>query len=195
MIQYFILLFILNGTGENIIDTCNELELFVDEKWMVLNSTEKENLIICRVIHSLELTPKQVNWLNGSEMNWSNFHNKTVDEFIQKLELFQTYGIKNTLDIESDTSMRDSLPPPMWGTIEFYYIDNSEVRVFSQDYKIGKFGLFYENDNLSEKSLQKLSQKNCHDDLYPFQNIRSNTVCVFPESIDPLLERGYLVIK
>ena len=191
MIEDLILLFVLNGTSDEIITTCNQV--YDESTWLSLSPSDKEQMNLCRIIDELDLSKKDVDWLNGPKLDWTNYANQTSYDFITHLGLYRNYGVKDTLRIEAVSSLRDSLPPGMASNISFDYMLSDKKGHFDEKVEVRITGVH----------LTLKQQKNAHLDpsemycsteqlVLGFKKTNGDAVCVFEKSIPKLIERGWL---
>ena len=187
MILLFFLLFALQGSSASEwIDSCNSQFLEYEEQLQEINP----DVHFCRAVLDLDLEKDDVEKL-GKDLNWFNYLMMTSQEYVDNLEIFQKYGIKDTLLIYPSLGTRDSLPPSMESQISFNYTDGKTTKKFDQRFSIHPF---------IESHIQPLrdnpTDKNEKDiQLEEWQNIRGKTVKIFPASVEPLLLRGYFEQK
>lgn len=190
MIEYFILLFVLNGTSDELITSCNEV--YDPNSWDNLSLDDKKQLTICRIIHELNLTKKDLDWLNGTKLDWRNYANQTSYDFVTHLDLYKNYGIKNTLQIEAVSSLRDSLPPGMSSHISFDYMINDKKGHFDERVEIRITGVHL---TLKQQKTAHLdpSEMYCSTEQFVlgFKRTNGEAVCLFTTSIPKLIERGW----
>ena len=191
MIEYLVLLFVLNGTSDQMVTTCSEV--YDENTWSSLSPSDKEQLNLCRIIDELNLSKKDVEWLKGPILNWTNYANQTSYDFITHLDLYQNYGIKDTLRIEAVSSLRDSLPPGMASHISFDYMMYDKKGHFDERVEIRIAGVHLTLKQQKDAYLDP-SKMYCVTDQFTlgFKRTSGEAVCVFTKSTPKLIERGWL---
>ncbi len=78
---------------------------------------------------------KQLDWLNGANLDWKNFAQMASNEYASTIPEFKD-GIKETLRVDSFVSNRASFPPPMSASISFDYTKYSQIRHYDEKFTI-----------------------------------------------------------
>jgi hypothetical protein len=190
MIEYLVLLFVLNGTSEQIMTVCNEV--YDKDTWSSLTPSNKEQLNLCRIIDELNLSKKDVDWLNGPKLDWINYANQSSYDFITHLDLYKNYGIKDTLQIKAVSSLRDSLPPGMASHISFDYTMNGKKGHFDEQIEVRITGVHLTLKQQKNAHLDP-SEMYCNTEQFTlaFKRTSGEAVCVYTKSILKLIERGW----
>jgi hypothetical protein len=193
MLHLLILLFILNGTYADIIDTCNVV--YDADVWYDLSDEEKQEIFLCRVIAELNFNEKEIEWLNGTSLDWYNFAQKASEDYVNNLALFREHGIKESLIIDSWATSRDSLPPPMGTTISFDYVIDAETKYYEETFQIGSKGVMVAK-SLSPNKQFKLGiptdEVQCKEGFVLIIKASNGLpACVKPASKEKLIERGW----
>lgn len=200
MIELLLLLFVLQGnTPTEWIDSCSDFDVKLDD-FTVENQYDptqqsSRDIVFCKVILDLNLDEHDVEKL-GRNLDWSNYANQTSIEYMNNWVFYQKYGIKDTLEIKSSVSERDSLPPPMSVKISFDFNGDETILKFDKkfDIKTGPKKLYMCNDKMAADfdCINRIEQFSCSPELSISFNLHDKSVCVKDSSLMKLFSRGYL---
>ena len=117
---FLIVLFTLSATTPtDILDSC-----YTDYDQSIEYLTQMNpDIYFCDTVILLNLNENDIEKL-GKELNWHNYLMISSQEFVEELELYQKYGIEDTLFIYPSLGTRDILPPQMESQISFSYLIN-----------------------------------------------------------------------